>query len=138
MVHPHPAMGGDRHHPLVVAVADGLAAAGVAALRLDLDDPDVTTSARCPRDGGTELAADVGVERLFLVGYSWGSVVSSLAAPVGLPPACSSRPPVAGFAFAAQRRPARARPRPRPRPVRRPGRRRRGHGRLAAHHDRDG
>lgn len=101
MVHPHPAMGGDRHHPLVVAMADGLAAAGVAALRLDLEDPDVTTSAEALSTAATELAVDIGVEQLFLVGYSWGSVVSSLAAPSGLVARVLVAPPVAGFVFAA-------------------------------------
>ena len=45
VVHPHPAMGGDRHHPLVVAVAEGLAATGITALRPDLDNPDISVSA---------------------------------------------------------------------------------------------
>ncbi len=38
-------MGGDRHHPLVVAVAEGLAATGITALRPDLDNPDISVSA---------------------------------------------------------------------------------------------
>src|SRR5688500_12428800 len=33
VLHPHPAMGGDRHHPLVLALADALSTAGVATLR---------------------------------------------------------------------------------------------------------
>ena len=43
-------MGGDRHHPLVVALAEGLSAAGVAALRLDLRDPSVPAAAEALAD----------------------------------------------------------------------------------------
>jgi alpha/beta superfamily hydrolase len=95
VLHPHPAMGGDRHHPLVVAVADGLAGAGVAALRPDLTDPDVATSAGVLTDLASELRTEVGVERVFLVGYSWGSVVSVLASPGGLAARVLVAPPVA-------------------------------------------
>jgi alpha/beta superfamily hydrolase len=35
MCHPHPAYGGDRHHPLVVAAVEGAAAIGVRTLRFD-------------------------------------------------------------------------------------------------------
>jgi alpha/beta superfamily hydrolase len=97
VLHPHPAMGGDRHHPLVVAVAEGLADAGVAALRPDLTDPDVAVSAGALTDLATELGAEVGVERLVLVGYSWGSVVSSRASPDGLAARVLVAPPVAMF-----------------------------------------
>ena len=79
VLHPHPAMGGDRHHPLTVALAEGLAGAGVAALRVDLTDPDFATSAEALATVAKELRAEVGVDRLFLLGYSWGSVVSSVA-----------------------------------------------------------
>lgn len=79
VLHPHPSMGGDRHHPLVVAVAEELAAAGVAALRLDLTDPDPVMSARALEAAADELLTEVGADRLVLVGYSWGSVVSLLA-----------------------------------------------------------
>ncbi len=97
VLHPHPAMGGDRDHPLVVAVAEGLAAAGVAALRVDLPDPDVTASAHRLEAVAGELLADIGVDRLFLVGYSWGAVVSALAAPSGLAARVLVAPPVAMF-----------------------------------------
>jgi alpha/beta superfamily hydrolase len=94
VLHPHPAMGGDRHHPLVVAVAEGLADAGVAALRIDLTDPDVATSARRLETVAAELLAQVGVDRLLLVGYSWGSVVAATAAPAGLVARVLVAPPV--------------------------------------------
>jgi pimeloyl-ACP methyl ester carboxylesterase len=72
-------MGGDRHHPLVVTVADGLAAAGVAALRLDLRDPDVGTSASRLVQELADLPAELAVERRLLVGYSWGAAVAAAA-----------------------------------------------------------
>jgi uncharacterized protein len=95
VLHPHPAMGGDRHHPLVVAVAEGLAADGVAALRVDLRDPDVRSSASRLEAVATDLVAEVDTYRLVLVGYSWGSAVSTLAAPVGLVARVLIAPPVA-------------------------------------------
>jgi uncharacterized protein len=79
VLHPHPAMGGDRHHPLVVALAEGLAGAGVAALRPSLTDPSFTAGADALATIAKELRAEVGVDRLFLLGYSWGSVVTALA-----------------------------------------------------------
>lgn len=101
VLHPHPAMGGDRHHPLVTAVAEGLAAGGIAALRLDLTDPDVAASATALEEAAAYLLSEAGVSRLYLVGYSWGSVVVTLAAPMGLAARVLVAPPVASFAFAA-------------------------------------
>lgn len=100
VLHPHPARGGNRHHPLVVAVAEGLAGGGVAALRLDLPDPDVAVSASALVDATEGLLAEVGTARLLLVGYSWGSAVASLAAPTGLVARVLVAPPVHSFAFA--------------------------------------
>src|SRR3546814_12176161 len=77
-------MGGYRHHPLVVAVADGLAGAGVAAARIDLADPDPTLSVRLLESAALPLADEVGTGRVVLVGYSWGSAVSSWALLPGL------------------------------------------------------
>src|SRR6187200_1474810 len=77
VLHPHPSMGGDRHHPLVVSLAEALAAAGVAALRVDLHDPDFTLAADSLTKIAGDLRAEMGVERLLLVGYSWGSVVTA-------------------------------------------------------------
>jgi alpha/beta superfamily hydrolase len=93
VLHPHPGMGGDRHHPLVVAVAEGLAARGVAALRIDLTDPEPSTSAAALTVAAGALAAEVGVRDIVLVGYSWGSVVSTLAQPDGLVARCLVAPP---------------------------------------------
>jgi pimeloyl-ACP methyl ester carboxylesterase len=46
-------------------------------------------------DVAVGLRAELGVERLFLVGYSWGSVVSATAAPDGLAARVLVAPPVA-------------------------------------------
>jgi alpha/beta superfamily hydrolase len=80
VVHPHPAMGGDRHHPLIVAIAEGLAQSGVVALRPDLTDADTARSASRLEALASELVDQVGQD-LVLVGYSWGSIVAAMAAP---------------------------------------------------------
>jgi dienelactone hydrolase len=87
-------MGGDRHHPFVTAMATSLAAAGVAALRLDLRDPEVDASVDALATAATDLGAQLDVERLVLVGYSWGSVVSARACPGGLVARVLVAPPV--------------------------------------------
>jgi alpha/beta superfamily hydrolase len=79
VLHPHPGMGGDRHHPLVVSVADGLCTAGVAALRVDLRDASVASAAGALAETAAALRDEVDVDRLFLVGYSWGAAVVALA-----------------------------------------------------------
>lgn len=84
VLHPHPSMGGDRHHPLVVAVCERLAADGLAALRLDITDPDPMAASGHLVAAATALAAEEGVERIVLVGYSWGAVVTGASAPRGL------------------------------------------------------
>ena len=94
VLHPHPGMGGDRHHPLVVAVAEGLCAAGVAALRVDLRDPSVATASEALAEIATDLRNEVGVDRLLLVGYSWGSAVVALAAVDDLAARVLVAPPV--------------------------------------------
>lgn len=87
-------MGGDRHHPLVVAVATRLAARGVAARRIDLTNPDPVTAALDLESAAASLVDEVGVDRLFLVGYSWGSAVSARANPPGLACRVLVAPPV--------------------------------------------
>jgi alpha/beta superfamily hydrolase len=102
VLHPHPAMGGDRHHPLVVAVAQGLAANGVAALRIDLTDPDPVASAPVLEQVAAGLAADVGTERVVLVGYSWGAATSARARPTGLEGRVLVAPPTSMLAGAVE------------------------------------
>ena len=94
VLHPHPGMGGDRHHPLVVAMCEGLAEAGVAALRVDLADPDLDASADALTAITVDLLQDTAADRLVLVGYSWGSTVAALAAPAGLTARVLVAPPV--------------------------------------------
>jgi len=94
VLHPHPAMGGDRHHPLVVALAEGLTADGLATLRIDLRDPDIAAATGRLEAVATDLVAEVDTYRLVLVGYSWGSVVSAGAPPVGLVGRVLIAPPV--------------------------------------------
>ena len=94
VLHPHPGMGGDSRHPLVVAIADGLAAEGITAIRPDLPDPNPAPSAAALEAIAAELLAESGADRLFLVGYSWGSVVSSIAAPAQLAARVLIAPPV--------------------------------------------
>ena len=101
-------MGGDRHHPLVVAVAEGLVAVGVAALRLDLHRPGCRRRRRPRSRLADDLRAEVDVDRLLLVGYSWGSVVSALPRrPVGWSARVLVAPPVAMFDLARPRMPPR-------------------------------
>jgi uncharacterized protein len=95
VLHPHPAMGGDRHHPLVVAVAEGLAARGVAALRPDVRDPDPRQAATAVAPLARLLAEEVGAERVVAVGYSWGAAVSVMTRVPGLAARVLVAPPVA-------------------------------------------
>ena len=94
VLHPHPGMGGDRHHPAVVAIAAGLAAAGIAALRVDLRDPNPEPSADALRAVVDELLVEVGTDRLLLAGYSWGSIVASLVSDPRLVKRVLVAPPV--------------------------------------------
>jgi alpha/beta superfamily hydrolase len=94
VLHPHPSMGGNRHHPLVASVADGLAGVGVAALRVDLVDPDPRPAAALLEAIADDLLATTSTDRLVLVGYSWGSVVSLLARPDAVVARALVAPPV--------------------------------------------
>ena len=94
VLHPHPGMGGDRHHPLVVAIAEGLADAGLAALRIDLTDPDPAAAVAPLEQASRELLEETGTDRLVLVGYSWGSIATSLARPPQLTHRVLIAPPV--------------------------------------------
>jgi len=84
VVHPHPSMGGDGSHPLVVAIATALAATGVVVHTPTIQDPDVPLAAGEVALLADGLADEAGADRVVLVGYSWGSVVVSHALPDGL------------------------------------------------------
>lgn len=94
VLHPHPAMGGDRHHPLVVAIAAGLATAGIAALRIDVHDPDVGRAAAQMDALRCTLLDHTGAAGLVLVGYSWGALVAATASPESLRARVLVAPPV--------------------------------------------
>ncbi len=91
--HPHPQYGGDMRNAVVVAVADALAAAGVAALRFDFGGVGASGGTY---DGGRAEQCDVGAAEaglaarlptgtpLAIVGYSFGAWVGAMAAQ-GLP-----------------------------------------------------
>lgn len=75
---PHPHLGGDRHHPLLVGLAEALAAAGVPAIRHDYHpgpadgvaeraDLVAAVSALCDEWPGRPVAS---------IGYSFGSLVA--------------------------------------------------------------
>jgi alpha/beta superfamily hydrolase len=105
VLHPHPAMGGDRHHPLMVALASGLSAAGVAALRLDLTEPSTSAAAERLTAEAVTLRSELGVDRLVLVGYSWGAAVVALAGPEGLDARLLVAPPAMMLEVPAQPEP---------------------------------
>jgi len=105
VLHPHPGLGGDRHHPLVVALAEGLSEAGVGALRLDLRDASVPEAAAALAGAAGALRADLGVDRLFLAGYSWGSAVVAHTSVDGLSARVLVAPPVTMLDLPAQPQP---------------------------------
>jgi hypothetical protein len=94
LCHPHPAFGGRMHTPLVVALAEGLAAAGLSTLRFNfrgLEGSGGTAS------GGLHEHADVAAAlswarahtpRVALVGYSFGALMAASAIARGERPAC--------------------------------------------------
>lgn len=94
VLHPHPGMGGDRHHPLMVAVGDRLALAGITAWRVDLPDPNPDVAAPRLEELAADALAETGVDRLLLVGYSWGAGVTMRADPPGLVARVLVAPPV--------------------------------------------
>jgi alpha/beta superfamily hydrolase len=79
VLHPHPGMGGDRHHPVVVAVAEALAGDGLGALRVDIAAPDPAVAV-ADLVAAAELAQhELGADSVVLIGYSWGSLVTAMA-----------------------------------------------------------
>jgi len=100
VLHPHPSMGGNRHHPLVVSLSEGLAAKGIAALRPDIIDPNPAVAAEELDRMATGWLAEVGAVELVLAGYSWGSVVTTLAS-VPAAKRVLVAPPVSSLALGA-------------------------------------
>ena len=89
----------------MVALAHALSMAGVATLRLDLRDPSVPTAADGLATEAADLRATVGVDRLLLVGYSWGAAVVARTAVDGAAARVLVAPPVAMLDLPAQPQP---------------------------------
>lgn len=105
--HPHPEYGGDMDNPVVTAIADVLAADGVATLRFNFGG--VGRSEGAYGGGPAEvqdvhaavgaLAGELPDVPLSIVGYSFGSWVGAQAAAEGAPvrSVVAVAPPVAFF-----------------------------------------
>jgi alpha/beta superfamily hydrolase len=89
--HPHPQYGGDMDNPVVTAIADALAADGIAALRFNFGGvggsegthgggPAEVQDVRAALDA---LSSEVPGVPLVLVGYSFGAWVGALAVAEG-------------------------------------------------------
>ncbi len=77
MCHPHPAYGGDRHHPLVVAAVEGAAALGLRALRFDFRRGGGDAIAeRADLLAAIEVALGTDVLPVIVGGYSFGGSVA--------------------------------------------------------------
>lgn len=90
--HPHPAFGGRMDNPLVVALADALAARGCSTVRFNFrglggSDGAPTGGAREHEDVAAAVAwaAARGAPRVALVGYSFGALVAARAIAEGAP-----------------------------------------------------
>lgn len=94
VVHPHPGMGGDSSHPLVSTIARRLDEAGVAAATPNIGDPDFARASSDLAHIASDHMVATGADRLVLVGYSWGSVVSTLVSVGGLVGRVLIAPPV--------------------------------------------
>src|SRR5438876_1190475 len=86
--HPHPQYGGDMENNVVVAIADGLVRDGIAALRFNFRGVGISEGTY---DGGAGEQDDaraaiqyarslVGISRVGLAGYSFGSGVAAAVA----------------------------------------------------------
>ena len=73
LLHPHPAMGGDRFNPVVDALYQGLPPAGVSAVRFDFRSAD-------PGEAAADVLAvldQTPLRPVVLVGYSFGADVAA-------------------------------------------------------------
>ncbi len=103
--HPHPLYGGDRHNPVVTSVVGALADAGVVALRFDFRGVGASEGAH---GGGVSEVHDVvaALDELvtrcpdlpiWLVGYSFGSIVALSVADVRAAGWVAIAPPLAAM-----------------------------------------
>ncbi len=76
LLHPHPAMGGNRYHPFIDGLFHGLAGRGLAAVRFDFSSPDMTTATDEAVAAIDEAARTWPRIRVVIAGYSFGSSVA--------------------------------------------------------------
>lgn len=78
LCHPHPLFGGDRHHPLMTAVADGASAHGIDSIRFDFrrDRGDVQSEVADLIAAVERLREERQYASLAVVGYSFGAAVA--------------------------------------------------------------
>ncbi len=84
LCHPHPLYGGDRHHPLLVALADRLSTVGWSSLRADFrrDRADVVSEVPDVVAATDRLRSAMQQSSVCLVGYSFGALVALAAEPL--------------------------------------------------------
>lgn len=84
LCHPHPLYGGDRHHPLMVALADQLAGVGWSSLRADFrrDRADVVSEVPDVVAATARLRSATQQPAVCVVGYSFGALVALAAEPL--------------------------------------------------------
>ena len=109
ITHPHPLYGGDLSSPVVESIAMSYANKGITTLRFNFrgvgeseGEHDEGRAERQDVLAAIELLRDSGIQHIHLAGYSFGSWVNALVAP--LPPEVSAlvmvAPPVALLDYA--------------------------------------
>jgi hypothetical protein len=103
--HPHPLYGGDMHNSVVVAICEGLASAGMGALRFNFrgsgasqgsfgDGIEERDDVQAALDY-LERAPDVDSGRMGLAGYSFGALVALMAVDERVRGVAAVSPPLA-------------------------------------------
>ena len=84
LCHPHPLYGGDRQHPLLVTIADQLAAVGWSSLRADFrrDRADIVSEIPDVVAATSQLRSATQQSSICVVGYSFGALVALAAEPL--------------------------------------------------------
>ena len=113
--HPHPLYGGDMHNPVVAAITREFGAARIATLRFDFRG---TGSSGGAHEGGNAeiedaraaidtLAAETGLSRVAIAGYSFGAFIAIClaAADERISSVVAVAPPLAMPGFACPRLP---------------------------------
>lgn len=83
LAHPHPLHGGDRHNPIIDRLFRALPSIGLHTLRLDFrgggesgGEHDGGDAERLDVAAGIDFVSGLGVDEVWLVGYSFGALVS--------------------------------------------------------------